>query len=356
MSLGDIRKRIDLIDYEIVKLLNERMEYALRLKRLKCGIFDPDREEQVMKNIRRFSRNLIRPDFCEALYREIMRESRRIQEQDAKVVGFQGEHGAYSEVAALAYDFALVPMPCEEFADVFQGVATNQLDLGIVPVENSLEGSITPVTDLLIGTDLKIVGEVDIPIHHYLLTLPETELGDIRVVHSHPQAIAQCRGFIRDRGFTAEPFYDTAGAARMLSEQRPASGAAIASKLCAMLYNLKIVAEHIEDHVSNTTRFVILSREEGTGKGNKCSLMFSAKHEVGTLFSVLKIFSDAEINLTRIESRPMRDDPDQYAFLLDFKGSDRDDRVIDSMKQLEEQAVTFKFFGCYRNNVLPKVT
>ncbi|OPY81253.1 MAG: P-protein [Syntrophorhabdus sp. PtaU1.Bin153] len=356
MGLGDIRRRIDLIDYEIVKLLNERMEHALRLKRLKCGIFDPDREEQVMENIRRFSRNLIRPDFCEVLYRQIMSESRRIQGQDAKVVGFQGEHGAYSEVAALAYDPSFIPMPCGEFADVFQGVEANQLDFGIVPVENSLEGSITPVTDLLIGTDLKIVGEIDIPIHHCLLALPEMELEDIRVVHSHPQAIAQCRGFIRDQGFAAEPFYDTAGAARMLSEQRPPSGAAIASELCATLYNLKIVTGNIEDHASNTTRFVILSREADAGEGNKCSLMFSAKHEVGTLFSVLKIFSDAEINLTRIESRPMRNDPDQYAFLLDFKGSDRDEKVMDSMRQLEEQAVTFKFFGCYSSKALPKVT
>jgi len=232
MSLDDLRRKIDLIDYEIVKLLNERMEHVLRLKRLKGSIVDPVREEQVVRNVRRFSGNLINPDFVERLYRAIMEESRSIQERDAMVIGFQGDHGAYSELAAITYDRALIPIPCAAFADVFGGVAARQLDFGVVPVENSLEGSITQVTDLLMAVDLNIIGEVSMSIHHFLLTLPETEPDDIRTVLSHPQAIAQCRGFIEDKRFVAQPFYDTAGAARMLSEQRPAATAVIASSLC----------------------------------------------------------------------------------------------------------------------------
>ena len=145
MSLDDIRRKIDLIDHEIVKLLNERMEHALRLKRLKGRILDPGREEQVVSNVRKFSRNLIKPDFAEGLYKEIIRESKSIQEQDTTVIGFQGEHGAYSELAALTYDPSLIPIPCKEFDEVFQDVAADQLDFGVVPVENSLEGSITQV-------------------------------------------------------------------------------------------------------------------------------------------------------------------------------------------------------------------
>lgn len=349
MSLDDLRRKIDLIDYGIVKLLNERMEHVLRLKRLKGRIVDPEREEQVIRNVRRFSGNLINPDFTEGLYRSIMDESRRLQERDAMVIGFQGEHGAYSELAAKTYDHSLIPIPCPEFADVFNGITAYQLDFGVVPVENSLEGSITQVTDLLIAKDLKIVGEVNVPIHHFLLTLPETQGDDIRIVLSHPQAIAQCRGFIEDKMLVAQPFYDTAGAARMLSEQRPAATAVIASALCGELYNLKAVARHIEDHPSNTTRFVVLSRETGTEPGDKCSLMFSAAHEAGTLSDLLGIFSEAGVNLTRIESRPVREDPHQYAFLVDLQGSDREERVRAAIEQVRDRAVRFKFFGCYRS-------
>ncbi len=349
MSLDDLRRKIDLIDYEIVKLLNERMEHVLRLKRLKGRIADPEREEQVVRNVRRFSGSRINPDFVERLYRAIMEESRSIQERDAMVIGFQGEHGAYSELAAITYDRTLIPIPCQEFADVFDGITARQLDFGIVPVENSLEGSITQVADLLMGVDLNIIGEVNVPIHHFLLTLPETEPEDVRTVLSHPQAIEQCRGFIEKQMLVAEPFYDTAGAARMLSEKRPPATAVIASSLCTELYNLKVVAGDIEDHPSNTTRFVALSREAGKEPGDKCSLMFSAAHEAGSLSDMLRIFSDAEVNLTRIESRPVRADPNRYAFLVDFEGSDREERVRAAIDKVRSRAVTFKFFGCYRS-------
>ncbi|VVC01755.1 Prephenate dehydratase [uncultured archaeon] len=134
----------------------------------------------------------------------------------------------------------------------------------------------------------------------------------------------------------------------MLSDERPKAAAAIASRLCAELYGLEVLKENIEDHGSNSTRFVVLSREKSAGKGNKCSVIFSTSHKAGSLYNALKIFSDASINLTRIESRPVRNEPSKYAFLLDFEGSDQDGKVIDALDKMKEQASMFKFLGCYK--------
>ncbi|OPY57015.1 MAG: P-protein [Pelotomaculum sp. PtaU1.Bin035] len=349
--LGQLRKKMDLIDFELLKLINQRMEHALRTRRLKESILDPDREKEVMAGIRYRSQGLIRPDFSEKLFREIISESRFLQEQAPKLIGFQGEHGAYGEVAARSVDPTLVPIPYVEFVDVFDEVINGQLDYGIVPVENSLEGAVTQVNDLLVEADVtkvKIVGEVKIPIHHCLLTLPGADYNEIKVVYSHPQALAQCRKFISGHGLEQRPYYDTAGAAMMLSNNRSRTVAAIASKLCAELYNLEIRAEGIEDNEFNTTRFLMLSRHESKEDGNKCSIIFSTEHRAGALFSVLKIFSDAGLNLTRIESRPIRKDPGKYAFLLDFQGSNRDQKVIDALGETRRKTILYKFLGCYK--------
>jgi prephenate dehydratase/chorismate mutase len=350
MDLKEIRESIDIIDYEIVSLLNRRMECALRLKRLKSKVVETSREQEVIEHVRNYSRNLLEPDFTERLYTAIIAESRRVQQESPKVIGFQGEHGAYSEMAAQLCGEDLITIPCAAFQDVFSEVETGQLDLGILPVENSLEGAVTEVNDLLVETALHIVGEARIPVHHCLLALPGTDHRTLRSVYSHPQALAQCRGFIARSNLEAKPFYDTAGAAKMLRKERPPVTAVIASRLCADLYNLEIVQEDIEDHASNATRFVVLSKEPSHEEGNKCSIIFSLTHRAGELFGMLKIFSDRGINITRIESRPLRSDPGAYAFFLDFEGSDRDKRVIEALDAARERAKVFTFLGCYPRN------
>lgn len=347
MELKDIREKIDLIDINIIKLLTERMEIALRASKLKPLIFDPIREKEVFNNIKNQSQGIINPDFSLKLFEIILSESRRLQELKLKLIGFQGEHGAYGHVAANHYNKSFIPIPCLEFADVFESVKTGKFDYGIVPVENSLEGAVTQVNDLLIVSDLHIIAEVNIPITHCLLTLPETNYPEITTIYSHPQALAQCRGFLYENKLESLPFYDTAGAAKMLSEKKTKATAVIASNLCSELYNLKIVKEAIEDHESNFTRFIILSRDEKREDGNKCSLIFSTQHKVGTLYTILKIFADASLNLTRIESRPLRYDPGNYAFFLDFLGSDKDDSVKKALYSVQQQTSFYKFLGCY---------
>jgi len=354
-NLTEIRKKIDIIDWEIMQLLNQRMEISVRSRKLKPQIFDPVREEQILENVRKYSRRLMRPEFSEDIYRQILGESRDVQQRKCVLIGFQGEHGAYSETASLAYNSSLLPIPCREFYDVFHEVSTGQLDLGIVPVENSLEGPITQVNDLLIDTELKITGEITIPIHHCLLALPDVEYRDLRIVYSHPQALAQCREFIARHKLEPKPFYDTAGAARMLVDERPDGACIIGNKLCAELYHLEIIQEDVEDHESNSTRFVILSKDESNEPGDKCSIIFSVKHEAGALFSILKTFSDRSLNLTRIESRPFRDDPGNYAFFMDFEGSNRDKTVIEALDEIQKKTKSYKFCGCYKSYKGPSV-
>ncbi len=349
MNLEGIRKRIDLIDFELMQLLNNRMELAVRSKRLKGYVTDTSREQEIFDKVKRLSHSLLTPEFSEKLYEQIIGQSKVIQEQDFRLVGFQGEHGAYSEVACLAYNPSLIPIPFREFHEVFRDVEAGRIDIGMVPVENSLEGAVTQVNDLLIETGLKIVGETSIPVHHSLLSLPETEYRDLKVVYSHPQALAQCRGFIERHGLEPRPFYDTAGAARMLARERHEAAAVKANRLCADLYNLAIIQENIEEHPSNTTRLVALSKDGLGEDGDKCSVLFSLKHEAGALFSVLKVFSDRGINLTRIESRPEKTELGNYVFFSDFEGSDTDEKVKDAMKLLAEKAVNFRFLGCYKS-------
>jgi len=373
MELKELRAKIDRLDSEILKLLGKRMEYAVMTRRVKKSVDDPVREKEVLESARKHSKGLIRPEFSEKLFGQIISESKALQHEDLRLVGFQGEHGAYSEVAVkeagdrgMRIGKGFVPVPCLEFIDVFEAVGNGQLDYGVVPVENSLEGAVTAVNDLLVETDLRIVGEVKVPIHHCLLALPETDYREIKVVYSHPQALAQCRGFIARNKLEPRPYYDTAGAAMMLANERPKAAAAIASRLCAEMYGLEVLKEDIEDHESNCTRFVVLSRNKAGGKDgekegkaelmgcgknadrDKCSIIFSTAHKAGALYSVLKIFSDAGINLTRIESRPIRKDPGKFAFLLDFLGSDSDEKVADMLGKVREETAMYKFLGCYK--------
>ena len=266
------------------------------------------------------------------------------------MVGFQGEHGAFGEMAVAAFDKSAVPVPCLEFADVFEAVENGQLDLGIVPVENSLEGSVNAVNDLLIETaesDLQIIGEINLPIHHCLLAIPDTDYREIKVVYSHPQALGQCRNFLARNKLEARPYYDTAGAAAMIANERPKAAAVIASRLCAEIYGLEVLKENVEDHSSNSTRFVVLSKQKNNDVGNKCSIAFTTPHKAGALFAVLKVFSDAGINLTRIESRPIRGEHGKFAFLLDLQGSERDSGVAEALKLAKERTEMFRMLGCY---------
>lgn len=347
MNLAEIRAEIDQTDMQLVKLINQRMEYVLRAGKLKEVILDPAREEQVLRQLLAQARGLIRTEFITELYQSILSESKALQERNLKLVGFQGEHGAWGELAVRGYAGDMIPIPCLEFANVFEGVRDRELDMGMVPVENSLEGAVTEVNDILVETELIIAGEIVIPVRQCLLALPGTDYREIKVVYSHPQALAQCRSFLSRNKLEPRPFYDTAGAARWLAQERPSSTAVIASPIAAELYGLDIIKEDIGDNVDNFTRFLLISREPSATPGNKCSLVFSTQHRAGALFEVLQVFAEKEINLTRIESRPIRRNPGAYAFLLDFLGREDDPAVAQAMEEIRERTPMSRVLGYY---------
>ncbi|MDW7759395.1 MAG: prephenate dehydratase [Acidobacteriota bacterium] len=347
VELGDIRRRIDAVDARLVRLLTERMELALRAGKTKARVQDPGREEAVLNNILRSRPGPLSEEFLLDLFQRIISECRTAEEAHPSLVGFQGEHGAYSEEAARTACPESVPIPFRGFRDIFDGVGGGRLDLGIVPVENSTEGAVAEVNDLLLEYDLFIIREIRFPIRHKLLVPPGIDPGGLKTVMSHPQALAQCRRFLRDNGLDAQPVYDTAGAARRLSDNPGAGTAVIASHLCADLYGLEIAAENIEDEPSNRTRFLVLSRAQHTGAAAKGSLAFSTRHEAGALCAVLDVFRERRINLLRIESRPVKTDPGTYVFFVDFAGSPRDAGVAEALAAARERATFWKFFGGY---------
>jgi prephenate dehydratase/chorismate mutase/prephenate dehydratase len=346
MDLKKIRKDIELLDSKILKLLNDRMEMALMAKRFKSEIEDKERERELLDRIRRNSSRLINAEFIERIYVEIIKKSKGLQRKDYQLIAFQGEHGAYGEVASREWNSDLIPMPCGEFAEILEGVESGLYSYGIVPVENTLGGVVGQVNELLINTNLNVVGAVELPIHLCLLTLPGTDHREIRAVYSHPQALAQCRRFLARNKLEPIQYYDTAGAAKMLAEVAPKASAAIASRLSAELYNLEIMKEDIEDLDRNMTRFLVLSREENREEGDKCSIIFSTEHKAGTLFRVLEVFARENINLTRIESIPH--EPGNYAFFMDFMGSNREDRVVKALGEVKKITTNLKLVGCYK--------
>jgi prephenate dehydratase/chorismate mutase/prephenate dehydratase len=351
-SLDEVRGRIDEIDRRILLDLQERLELSLQTRRLKSLPRDPEREKNLLERLERESRarGLLSPEFVSGVFERIIGESLALQEKAAGLIGFQGEHGAYSEEAARRWDKDLIPIPCREFVDVVRGVENGCLDLGIVPVQNSLGGSLSRVNRLLLDTGLKAIGEVILPVRHCLLALPDADFREIREVYSHPQALDQCREYLERHGLIPRACEDTAGAARRLVSERLKNAAAVAGRDCARLYQLEVIQENIQDRPHNFTRFLVLGRGERREDTDKCSLIFTVPHAPGSLFGVLQVFARRGLNLTRIESIPDRDDPGRTAFFCDFQTAGEWERLDEVLSELEEKTLRVTLLGCYRED------
>lgn len=264
-------------------------------------------------------------------------------------VSFQGEPGAYSEAAAIQYfGDGIDTIPCETFDDLFASVAESKADRAMAPIENSLAGSIHQNYDLLARHQLYIVGEHILRVEHCLIVPFGMGADDIQFIISHPQALAQCDHYIRARGWKREPVYDTAGAVKMLSAAGKRDTAAIASERAAQVYGMNILARNVEDNAQNFTRFLVLAREPiEPSEPCKTSLVFTLRNVPGALFKALSVFALRDIDLTKIESRPIPGSPWEYMFYLDFAGSVSDERVQRAVAHLEEIASYLRVFGSY---------
>jgi len=264
-------------------------------------------------------------------------------------IAFQGEPGAYSEQAVFGYFGAVETQPCETFDKVFDAVSSRSAESALIPIENSLAGSIHQNYDLLLRHNLHITGEYLLRVRHCLIAAPGVTAAEICNVISHPQALGQCADYLRARGWQPEAVYDTAGSVKILKESGSRHTAAIASRRAADLYGMEILQEGIEDNPENFTRFLEISRSPRPAEGGeaKTSIVSTLKNTPGALFKALSVFALREIDLTKIESRPLAGKPWEYLFYVDFLGAAEAQTARRALDHLGEYAVMLRVLGSY---------
>jgi prephenate dehydratase len=267
-------------------------------------------------------------------------------------VAFQGERGSFSEEAAYKLLGQRIRVqPCETFAATFQSVVGGRTRYCLAPIENTLAGSVYENYDLLLKNQLHIVGETNLRIVHNLIAFPGVTLKDVRQVYSHPVALAQCdRFFVSHPKVEKIPFYDTAGAVKMLAARRLRGGAAIASRTAAEVYQARVLKTHLEDHRENYTRFLLLSKAARLApRANKVSIVFSTRNTPGALYRCLSVFALRDIDLSKMESRPLRGRPWEYFFYVDFLGNLKEQSCRKALAHLGEVTNFLRVLGCYES-------
>ena len=266
-------------------------------------------------------------------------------------VAFQGESGAYSEVA-LHEHFGkdVETIGCDAFEDIFEMVINEEVTYGFIPVENTIAGTVVENYDLLFANDVFVIAEVYLPIRHTLLAKKGAQLDEIQEVISHPMALKQCQKFLKSRSIRTVPTYDTAGAARTVAASDRLDCAAIASELCAEIYGMEILKRDIQSNSSNTTRFFVIAKKENVPADHttgKTTVAFKTRHYPGALVDCLQIFQKYKLNLTKLESRPIPENPWEYVFYAAFEAGIDADEVKAAIGELTLHAVFVKLLGSY---------
>lgn len=359
-ALADLRRRIDEIDTELQRLLNARAGAAQEVARVKLEaepdaepfFYRPEREAQVLRRVKERNAGPMGDEEMARLFREIM--SCCLALEQPLTVAFLGPEGTFTEAAAIKHfgHFAR-SRPMASIAEVFREVESGAAHYGVVPVENSTEGVVNHTLDSFMGTDLKIAGEVELRIHHNLLAPAGVEAGSIRRILSHQQSLAQCRLWLDEHWPGAEriPVASNAEAAAMVAGATDA--AAIAGEMAAERYGLASLATSIEDHPDNTTRFLVIGRQEVSPSGrDKTTLLVSTRNRPGALYELLEPFHRHGLSLTRLETRPARTGNWSYVFFIDLEGHQDDEIVHRVLAELETIAIEVKSLGSYPRAVL----
>lgn len=367
-DLEQCRREIDEIDQQLIKLFEQRMAVSKDVVTYKLAhnmeIFQPQREKAVIeKNVNRivdkhleiYARNFIQDVMdvgksYQATFIPLQDTDTLAKPKDKNIkVGYAGVPGAFAHQALLEYFGNVDNINYEHFQDVYEALKNDEIDYGIVPLENSSTGAINDNYDLVRDYDFYIVGEHSINISQHLLGFKGTKIEELENVYSHPQGILQSSTFLKNYpNIKPQSFSNTAAAAKFVSESKNQHFGAIASKIAAKLYGLEILKENIHDEQSNNTRFIIFSKQlEDHEKTDRVSIVFTLQHKVGALYSILKVIKDHQINLSRIESRPIKDKHWQYYFYIDFEGSLHDDNVRLALERLKTNCLTLRVIGNY---------
>jgi prephenate dehydratase len=269
-----------------------------------------------------------------------------------QIVAFQGERGAFSEIAAEKYfDKGIITTPFYSFEEVFSEVKKGSVDYGVIPIENTLYGSVFENYDLLLNYSMPVIGEINLQIHHYLLAAKKYVVRELKKIYSHPQAIGQCSVFLKKlKNAEIIPSYDTAGSVIISKENKEEPTAAIASIRASEIYGMKILKKQIQNNTENYTRFLIISKKKNSGtiSNPKTSICFDLKSIPGALHMALGVFASRGIDLVKIESRPIPHKPFQYTFYIDLIGNLTDKKIKDTLRGLSEIALSIKKFGSYQ--------
>ncbi len=375
--LEQSRERIDAIDKELIKLFLERMQVvgdvARHKKENNMPVLNSAREREVIANLVK-GRDERTAEYIKALYLNIFDISRSYQEQEIQgenamqkticdaiantteffpkqaVVACQGTEGANSSIACSKIFSSANIMYMRSFDAVFRAVDSGLCQYGILPIENSLHGSVTDVYDLMKKHNFQIVRGVKLKIDHSLLVKKGVKFADVKEVYSHPQALAQCSDFFdENKGITASKWENTALAAEMVSKSTRNDIAAIADKGCVGLYNLEILKPHLQNRDNNYTRFICISKKAEIFPGaDKVSVMFTVPHCPGSLYNIISKFSVLGVNMSKLESRPMPERDFEFVFYVDFDANITDPAVQKLLVQLEQSTDTFSYLGSYR--------
>jgi chorismate mutase/prephenate dehydratase len=351
MSLQEHRTAIDSLDEQIVQILNERTKHVLEIGaiKLKAGeeIYAPHRELAVLDRVCKLNRGPITNESLRAIYREIM--SSALSLEKSMTIAYFGPEATFTHQAAIRkFGSSLRYAAQKTISDVFNEVSRNRADYGVVPVENSTEGVVTHTLDMFVDSDLKIVAQIVLPIQHCLVG--KVKIDEIKKLYSHPQALAQCRGWVQNHLPHAEVIESssTTRAAELAAQEK--NTAAIASSLAAERYHVQILERDIQDNSINATRFLVLGRQCGPPTGrDRTSLMLSIAHKVGALHRALTPMRKHKLNMTRIESRPSKRKAWEYFFFVDCDGHVRDEKVAKAIEELEKQCSFVKVLGSYPN-------
>lgn len=375
LDLLEIRKQIDEIDSQMVALFEQRMQLCSDVAEYKIQnnrqVLDRAREEEKLKTLGALASNSFNQVGVQELYRQIMAMSRKLQYgkmthvglgedmgfrevsslplNRAKVV-FQGVEGAYSFTAMHSFfGESIENFNVETWRDAMEAIKNGEADYAVLPIENSTAGIVADIYDLLVEYHHSIVGEQIIQVDHALMGLKNSNLEDIRTVYSHPQALAQCRKFLlRHPEWKAKSYINTAMAAKKVKEDNDMTQAAIASPYAAQCFGLQILKPHVFSSEHNATRFIIVGKKEIYEQGaGKISICFEIPHESGSLYNILSHFIYNNLNMTKIESRPIPEKNWEYRFFVDFEGNLGDDAVKNALFGIREEANAMRILGNY---------
>ncbi len=350
-TLQDIRRKIDALDARLVKLISARAKIAQQVGKIKNGtpVYRPEREAQVLRRVSELNKGPIPSAGLRRIYSEIMSACRALE--DMLAVAYLGPQGTFSQEAALRhFGGSIQTHSCTTIDEVFRQVETGSMGYGVVPVENSTEGAVGRTLDLLLTTPAKVCGEIMLPVLQCLMSKAKNRTG-IKKVYSHTQSLAQCQHWLARHLPAAERIAVVSNAEAARLAARDAKAAAIASKTAADIYKLNLLARNIQDESRNTTRFLVLSREDVAPSGrDKTSLILSTRNVPGAIHDLLSPLAKNGVGMTRLESRPARSAGAgqwEYVFYIDIEGHARDERVAQALAEIERKASFVKNLGSY---------